>query len=310
MPAAKDDAKNDAVMFSYATCFVSPWQRRLVRWVELATGQPCLKRLYEQYSSRPGTYETFWHGAVRLLRLDIDLDRERLAEIPKQGPVVFVANHPFGVLDGIVICWLMSQVRTDFKVLTNSVLYQAQEAKPFILPIDFAETKDALKTNLETRATALKYLKEEGGAVIVFPAGGISTAPRGLGTAIDDEWKPFTAKMIQASGATVIPIFFEGQNSRLFQMASMVSPVARLSLVFREVYRRMGDRIDVRIGEPISPEEISDVRGRVELMSVLRDRTYGLGEARKRRGLRGRPMDRFSDDLKKAACQSVGFDTA
>ena len=87
-----------------------------------------------------------------------------------------VSNHPFGVLDGLVICHLVAKVRTDFRVLSNSVLYRAEEIRPFLLPIDFAETKEALKTNLKSRAEAKAHLMA-GGCLVIFPAGGVSTTP-------------------------------------------------------------------------------------------------------------------------------------
>ena len=128
--------------------------------------------------SRPG--ETFWQAAVRSLALDVRHDADAPAAIPKTGPVVVVANHPYGVLDGIVISWLVSKVRADFLVLTNAVLMRAPEVRNFILPIDFSETEEARKTNLGSRAAARAQLGK-GGVLVVFPAGAISTAPDKLG---------------------------------------------------------------------------------------------------------------------------------
>ena len=161
---------------------------------------------------------------MRSLALDVRYDSEALAAIPQTGPVVVVANHPYGVLDGIVISWLVSKVRSDFVVLTNAVLMRAPEVQDFILPIDFSETEEAQQTNLASRAAARAQL-EKGGVVVVFPAGAVSTAPDKLGRkpAVDGRWQPFVSQLIQRSKATVVPIWFGGQNSRLFQIASHVS---------------------------------------------------------------------------------------
>ncbi|MEL6258135.1 MAG: lysophospholipid acyltransferase family protein [Pseudomonadota bacterium] len=265
-----------AAAFSYATYFDHPVKRSIVRVLETISGQPKMKKLYLRYREELSHRETFWDAAVRLLKLDVRYDAARFDKIPADGPLVIVANHPFGVLDGVMICWLIGLKRKDFKILTNSVLNQAPEVQPHILPIDFAETPVAVRTNLKTRADALAHLKD-GGCIIVFPAGGISTAPTAFSrAAIDDVWKPFTAKLITQSGASVTPVFFEGQNSRLFQWASHVSPVLRLSLVFREVKRRMGDRLNVHIGETMTPEDLKSAGKRDQMMKFLRECTYGL----------------------------------
>lgn len=113
--------------------------------------------------------------------------------------------------------------------------------------------------------------------MVVFPAGGVSTVPRPFDPlAVDDEWKPFTAKLITHSRASVTPIFFDGQNSRLFQIASHLSLELRLALVFREVKRRMGETLRVEIGETLSPETLEAAGKRKGLMEFLREQTYGL----------------------------------
>lgn len=268
---------------SYADYFDHPLKRRLVRGVERLSGQPRIQRLYREYRENL-RHEPFFGAAVRLLDLKLEMDLARHAAIPKTGPLVVVANHPFGVLDGLVICHLLSLVRSDFKVLTNAVLDGAPEASDWILPIDFAGTKDAQATNIATRKASLERLKA-GGCIIVFPAGGVSTAPTLLSrAAVDDTWKPFTAKLITQSGASVVPVYFEGQNSRLFQLASHMSLELRLALIFREVNRRRGKRMPVHIGEVLTPEDLANAGKRAELMGFLRDATYSMAPAR----LRGR----------------------
>ncbi|MEO0983687.1 MAG: lysophospholipid acyltransferase family protein [Pseudomonadota bacterium] len=273
-------AEEDAIAFSYAAYFAHPVKRSLVRAVEKVSGQPKMKKLYLRYRDELSEQENFWDAAVKLLKLDVRYDDARLTDMPETGPLVVVANHPFGVLDGVMIAWLVGQRRQDFRILTNSVLDRAPEIKPYLLPIDFAETPDAVKTNLKTRAESIAHLRD-GGCIIVFPAGGISTAPTAFSrAAIDDVWKPFTAKLITQSGAAVTPVFFEGQNSRLFQWASHLSPVLRLSLVFREVKRRIGDTLRVHIGETLYPADLANAGKRAELMQFLRASTYGLAPAK------------------------------
>src|SRR5271154_5165939 len=163
----------DDFLFSYATKSDPPVKRGLIRLVERATGQPKLKRLYVQNQRYPRAHESFWQAAVRSLALDVRYDAAALARVPTTGPLVFVANHPYGVLDGIVISWLIEKVRSDFVVLTHAVLRRAPEVHDFVLPIDFSGSEEAQGTNLKSRAAA-RALLDKGGTVIVFPAGAVS----------------------------------------------------------------------------------------------------------------------------------------
>ena len=258
--------------------------------IERMSGQPELKRMYLEHQNSPLPGESFWDAAKRKLRLDIDLNQEGFAQIPPTGPLVIVANHPFGVLDGLMICWLVSRVRQDFKVLTNALLNRAEEIKPYLLPIDFEETKAALETNIRSRAEA-KALLENGGVLIVFPGGTVSTTPSLLSRkAQDPEWKTFTGRMILQGKAPVVPVYFAGQNSRLFQVASHVSMTLRLSLLFKEVHDRIGATLAIRIGNRIPYETLKAITDRKEMMAFLRAQTYALddgvkpGSKRRRRG--------------------------
>jgi putative hemolysin len=267
----------DKYLFSYATANDPPLKRGLIRLVEKATGQPKLKRMYLLNQRFPRAEESFWQAAVRSLALDVRYDAHALAAVPKTGPVVFVANHPYGVLDGIVMSWLVSKVRSDFVVLTHVVLTRAPEAAPFILPVDFSGTEEAQRNNLASRSASRRQLAR-GGAVVVFPAGGISTAPDKLGRkpAVDARWQPFVSQLIQGSKATVVPIWFGGQNSRLFQIASHLSLTLRLSLIFHEVKTRIGTSLPVVIGAPIPFSGIVEIKDRQALADQLRERVYAL----------------------------------
>lgn len=263
--------------FSYAAPD-DPWVKRMfIRAIERMTGQPYLKRIYDDNRAHPVAGETFFDAATRRLELNIAANEDALNEWPKTGPLVVVANHPFGVLDGLIICHLVSKVRSDFRVLTNSVLFRAEEIRAFLLPVDFADTEAALQTNLRTRAEAKLHLTR-GGCLIVFPAGGVSTTPSFWHKrAFDAEWKTFTGRLILQSRAPVAPVFFRGQNSRLFQLASHISMTLRLSLLFKEVHDRIGTTIRVCIGDVIPFEQLPAGADRQAFMRMLRERTYALG---------------------------------
>lgn len=279
------------VRFSYATENDPRLKRLAIRAIERMTGQPYLKDLYEDQRTKVPPGESYWAAAVRNLELKLDVNYDALMLLPKTGPLTVVANHPFGVLDGIVISYLVSLVREDFLVLTNSVLYQAEEIRSYLLPIDFAQTRSAQETNIKTRALAREHLLR-GGCLVVFPAGGASTAPKPWSRrAIDLEWKSFTARLITAAKTPVAPIYFAGQNSRLFQIASHISLTFRLSLFFKEVYDKIGAELLIRVGDVIPYSEL-DGLDRKELMDHLRKATYALGEGIPHRKVRGRKPTR------------------
>jgi putative hemolysin len=142
--------------------------------------------------------------------------------------------------------------------------------------VAFAPTREARETNVRSRIEAQAWLRQ-GHAIGIFPGGGVSTSEKPLkGPAVDLPWAPFTAKLLRSSRATVVPVFFVGQNSRLFQLASHLSLTLRLSLVFRETARRIGSRLKIRVGEPIPFEDIAHIEDRAELVMELRKRTFAL----------------------------------
>lgn len=262
--------------FTYSTPDQSVAQRSIIRAVERLGGQRRLKRLYFRYLDDGSVQKEFFQSAVDLLKLTIRCDEAKLRGVPANEPVLFIANHPYGVLDGIVLTWLARQARPDVKVLANHVLCQAPDALSHLLPIDFSGTREATRVNVESRAQAQHHLKT-GGAIGIFPAGGVAASEKPhRGPAVDSIWHPFTARLIMKSRATVVPIYFSGQNSRLFQLASHLSYTLRLSLYFWETARRIGSDLDVAIGDPIPFSDLEVYKDRAAMMRELRRRTYSL----------------------------------
>ena len=273
-----------SMRFTYST-LDQPWlQRMVIQAIEVVGGQRKLKRLYTQHVDNLRRGEGFFDSAMRLLNVRVRYDDAALAAIPKTGPVIFISNHPYGVLDGLTLTWLALKARPDTKVLANDVLCQSPEAAAHLLPVAFAPTREARETNVRSRMAAQAWLKQ-GHAIGIFPGGGVSTTEKPLESqAVDLPWAPFTGKLVRTSGATVVPVFFTGQNSRLFQIASHLSLTLRLSLVFRETARRIGTDLGVRIGQPIPFDEISHFTTRDDLILELRRRTFSLARPEDIRG--------------------------
>ena len=252
-------------------------KRLLIHAVEYATGRLHLEQVYAEIRAMQVPSSALWHAALTKLSVDVAYDAGQLAKVPVQGPVVFVANHPFGIVDGLGLGYLVSRVRSEFVVPVNVAVCREERLAPFLLPIDFEETRAAVRTNIETRRRVIEHLRD-GGALAIFPAGGVATSSGWWGPARDLEWKRFVAKVIQMTEATVVPIYFPGQNSRLFQVVSQFSLTLRLGLLLREVRNKRGRRISVGIGDPIAYSALQGLKDREALLAYLREVTYGLAE--------------------------------
>jgi len=176
---------------------------------------------------------------------------------------------------------LAEQLGRPFRVLINNELLKVPEMAPYSLPVSFEETKEALAVNMATRHEALRLLKE-GVTIVIFPAGGVATAPKGFGRAEDLPWKIFPAKLIQAAQASVIPIYFEGQNGPFFHLASKISLTLRLSLLIREFRRLSGTTIVARIGGVLTPEDLVACGDRKDLLARIYDAVFSMAPPRRR----------------------------
>lgn len=250
-------------------------RRAAISLIEKLTGQIQVSRLYHDYRLSGDKARPFWAEALRRLEVTVDCDAARLADVPRRGPLVVIANHPFGVIDGLVLCHLIAGVRADFKLVAHEVMNRAPEIRGDLLPVSFTGTREARRNNVETCRRAIDYVRS-GGALIIFPAGGVSTARRVFGEATDLPWQPLAAKLVTAARATVLPVFFEGQNSWLFHAASRVSQSAREALLIKEAARRIGSTVRLHIGEPLPFDALAPDDDPQALLDDLRAITYRL----------------------------------
>lgn len=270
------DAGQAARDISYASSAATRSGRVLIRLMENATGRLGVIRRAKGYDAEVAAGRDFWAVMAERYGLSLEVIRGSLANIPAQGPLIVVANHPYGILDGLMLGHILSLARGDFRILAHRVFKKAEDIDRVILPISFEETKEAVALNLETRKEALRYLAD-GGCIGIFPGGTVSTSAKPLGQPLDPGWRAFTAKMVAKSGATVVPIYFDGANSRLFQLASHLHATLRMGLLIREFRRNLGAPVRVAIGAPIGPERLAEFRGDAKkLMDFLRAETYSL----------------------------------
>jgi putative hemolysin len=198
-----------------------------------------------------------------------DLDR-----IPQSGPAILIANHPFGLLDGLIVASLANRRRSDFRVLANSLLASIPEVRQYVIPVNVLSRE--VNANGHALRAALRWV-QSGGALIVFPAGEVA-APHGLPPAVvDSQWNTGVLRLAKAARAPVIPVHLAGRNSAAFQAAGMVHPMLRTALLNRELLNKRGTVTEVSVGRPIPANRLQEVRDN-ELAGYLRQRTYLLGE--------------------------------
>ncbi len=261
---------------SYAYSARSRGGRAIIRAIENTTGRLGLIKRASGYDREVASGRSFWEVIASRYGLSLEVVGGALSHVPANGPLVLIANHPFGILDGLMMGLLLDRVRGDFRILAHNVFRRARELDDVILPISFDETKEATRLNLDTRAKALKYLGN-GGAIGVFPGGTVSTAARPFGQPMDPGWRNFTAKMIAKSDATVVPVFFDGHNSRLFQLVSHLHPTLRVALLIKEFRRRINGPVRIVVGEPIASARLEPLKGDARaMMDFLRRSTYEL----------------------------------
>jgi len=262
---------------SYANTFTNPFKVFVIRVMEWMTGKIPLLRLIRQFE-REGVVsgQKFFTRCLVLMQIEIKTPAEQITKIPKTGPVIVVANHPHGLVDGLVLAELIGKVREDYKILTRSLLTGIPEIEKFMLPVAFPHESDSQRLNINMRKEAMEHLRA-GGVIVLFPAGVVASSATMLGPAIEAEWNPFTAKMIQRSGAAVVPIFFPGRNSRTYLIANRISATLRQGLLLHEVAHSRKKPQTPIIGEPILPDEMGEwsqnPRG---FMAWLREKTLAL----------------------------------
>nr|WP_253944169.1 lysophospholipid acyltransferase family protein [Pseudogemmobacter hezensis] len=188
---------------------------------------------------------------MRVLGLQTEFTTGNAGLIPKTGGLLVIANHPFGIADGLAIGDLITRTRPDVKLMVHAALAIAPEAQDLLLPVDFSHSPGARRSSAETRRAATEWL-EAGHVLVIFPAGGVSTAPKPLSRrAADPAWHPFVSRLAVLPGVQVLPIWFHGQNSRLFQIASHYSYPLRVALIFRETLRHRHRPLRLAIGAPV-----------------------------------------------------------
>lgn len=268
----------DRRSLTYSNTFASSWMRFVILCMEWLTGKLTILRWIRNFErlGAPSDHK-FFPQVLKVMGIPLQTPQDQLDNIPATGPVVVVANHPHGMVDGMVLADLIGRVRTDYKILTRSVLLELDSvAASYMISVPFPHDPDALKKGIEMRTAAMEHLSA-GGVIAVFPSGVVASSDTYFGPAIEREWNVFTSKLVQRSGATVVPVRFHGQNSRWYHLANKISATLRQGLLVHEIANQANTPQAPTVGAPLLPAECatwkSNPRG---FMVHLRDVTMGL----------------------------------
>ncbi len=253
-------------------------QRFVIRAIELISGKKKLESIYEKYRSEDHKPIEFWSEILRVMGVKFINKSKFSISIPQNGPLIIVSNHPFGIIDGLILCSIVSEFRDDFRIIAHETLKILPELERFILPIEFKdESTTTKKNNVRSTVLARDHLLD-GGLVIIFPAGGVSTAKNIKSDATDSDWKTFVAKLVHQTKSDVLPIFFDGKNGILFHFfaTKLKSQTLKYSSYVYETRKKMGKEIEIYFGKVIKYQSMKNLKDRNKLTAYLKEATFNL----------------------------------
>lgn len=254
------------------------WARSLVSplngFLEHHLGIDWLNASYQRVKDDP-SLDNFYAKAQCALRLSYEVSQADMERIPLEGPVVVVTNHPFGGADGVVLGSLLGRVRPDFKIMANYLLGHMVEIKPWLIGVDPFERKESSRNNFAAMKETIRFLRD-GGCVGIFPSGTVSHWQWKQRQITDPKWSSNVARIIHKTQATVVPVFFEGGNSTLFQSVGVLHALLRTLFLPREMFRMRDQSLRLKIGNPLPYRKLATYQDNDKLTAFLRLNTYLL----------------------------------
>ncbi len=234
-----------------------------------------VNQLYSKIADKKGV--DFLNSALDVLQVRYEINPEELKRIPKTGPFITVSNHPYGGIDGIISIKLIAELRPDYKNIGNFLLQRIPQLQEFIISVDPFDGKNNRLASIGGIKTALNHLSA-GNPLGIFPAGEVSTYyDNDEQGAVDRQWQSSMIKFIKKAEVPVVPIYFQGTNSRLFHLLGLIHPMLRTAKLPSEVLNKKNKVIKIRIGSPISVQEQKEYSDIERFGRFLRLKTYALG---------------------------------
>lgn len=251
-------------------------RRIVIDRLERLLGRRKIEEIYHRLKADQFDVKLFFEAALNASNVTVNHLGFNPKNIKVDGPLVILANHPFGILDGLVLCDIAVKIRADLRIMINAVLCQDADLAAYFLPVDFDEGRQAMKTNIRSKQLALQSLANNI-PVLIFPSGMVSTAGRfGLGRVYDGPWTTFAAKLVREAKATVLPVYFHGQNSRKFHIASHIAEPLRMGMLMHEALIKFNGEVAVTIGRPLEWSHLACHADRRALTTALYDQVQGL----------------------------------
>jgi len=237
-----------------------------------------MRDLYERVQRSPAGFRL--ESLLDEMRVGLRVGAADEARIPARGPVVVVANHPYGVLDGAILTVLLTRVRPDVKILTNFLLADVPELQKHCIFVDPFQTDRSVESNRRAVREALAWL-QQGGMLAIFPSGEVSHWQMPAAQIADPEWNDTAVRLIRRTGATALPVYFCGYNGVGFQLMGMLHPKLRSAFLLQEFLQQEGKTVEVRVGSAIQADAIEVIPCDREATEYLRWRTYLLARRSK-----------------------------
>lgn len=281
MPFSSMKQTNEPSIFTLDIHFKDPIRKSLFPFVkdplEYLLSLDKLNRLYYDARNRQDgeASATFMEALLSELNVRFEVSDSDLKRIPKTGPLVVVANHPFGAIEGIILAQILASVRQDVKIMANYMLERIPDLRKYFIFVDPFGGSEAARANISSMRLSIDHVKN-GGVLGIFPAGEVAHLNLRKGEVTDPEWSESVGRIIRKTEAAVVPIFFAGFNSPLFQLLGMMHPRLRTAMLPYETMNKKDRCIQIRIGNPIAQKKLALKTDDKELITYLRDRTYLL----------------------------------